>query len=131
MILILKKTWFWIKKHWYLPLIFVGIVLLLFLNRQKAKDLFDLYKTTRRAYTNQTRELEKIGEQEKQRKWRNKQRYEKTLEVIKKKYKDKEGELTRRNKKRIKEIVENNEGRPENMSRLLSEEFGIKYEECN
>lgn len=60
----LKKTWLWLKNHWYIPVSFLAGCLVWFFYRQKAAAIFDNLTETRKAHKEEVRELERIHEKE-------------------------------------------------------------------
>tara|TARA_B100001778_G_C18568841_1_gene621487 strand:- start:335 stop:745 length:411 start_codon:yes stop_codon:yes gene_type:complete len=127
----LKKVWVWIKKHWYVPVLFVlvlvGTVFSL-LGMSHNKKLIKMLDINKKSYEDQIKAIEKSHEEEMKRK---EELYSKYVETMKNLHKDHDvslDNLDKEKKKQLDSMVKKYKGSPEDLAKDLSEMFGVDYD---
>lgn len=130
--LTLRKIWVWIKKHWYVPVLFVFVSIVaifgvLGLNRNK--NLLKMLDINKASYKNQIKAIEQAHAIELKRKEDLYNTYVKTMEKIEKEYKMGLNDLEEDKKIKLDSMVKKYKGTPEELAKELSEMFGVDYVE--
>ena len=60
----LKKSWVWLRNHWYVPVLFTAACVTWFFYRQRATAIFDSLIESRKAHKEEVKELNKIQAKE-------------------------------------------------------------------
>lgn len=83
----------------------------------------DVLEARKESYEKQIVQLKENHKRELSERDHNIKEYHKTLEEIEKKYSDKNVKITKANKKRVKEIVQNSKGNPDAVKQKIEELF--------
>lgn len=125
--LILRKVWLYIKKHWWIPLIVVGILLLLLLTRRNSADaLIGIIKQQRDSYNKERDVIDKVHVEEIKKRDRALKIYKATMDAIEHKYEEQNKQLDKRKRKEIEKLVNENSDNPEELTKRLSEATGFR-----
>ena len=60
----LKKSWVWLRNHWYVPALFAAACVIWFFYRQRASAIFDSLIESRKAHKEEIKELNEIQQSE-------------------------------------------------------------------
>ena len=119
----LKKTWVFLKTHWYIPLlIVVGVVV-----KSKSNALKDIIDAQKKSYDKQTEAIRDAEIEKKSLKEKVEKEYEQAVSDIKLIHKLKKQELAEEKEEEIKKIIKKNYNKPEKITKELSDAFGVKY----
>lgn len=119
----LKKTWVFLKTHWYIPLlIVVGVVV-----KSKSNALKDIIDAQKKSYDKQTEAIRDAEIEKKNLKEKVEKEYEQAVSDIKLIHKLKKQELAEEKEEEIKKIIKKNYNKPEKITKELSDAFGVKY----
>lgn len=129
--LTLRKAWVWIKKHWYVPVLFVFVSIVtifgaLGLNRNK--NLLKMLEINEASYKNQIKAIEKAHAEEIKRKEDLYNTYVSTMKKLEKDHKKSLDDLEEEKKIKLDSMVKKYKGTPEELAKELSEMFGVKYD---
>jgi len=83
----------------------------------------DVLEARKESYEKQIVQLKENHKRELSERDHNIKEYHRTLEEIEKKYSDKNVKITKANKKRVKEIVQNSKGNPDAVKQKIEELF--------
>lgn len=119
----LKKTWVFLKTHWYIPLlIIVGVVV-----KSKSEALKGIIDAQKKSYDKQTEAIRDAEIEKKSLKEKVEKEYEQAVSDIKLIHKLKKQELAEEKEEEIKKIIKKNYNKPEKITKELSDAFGVKY----
>ena len=119
----LKKTWVFLKTHWYIPLlIIVGIVV-----KSKSDALKGIIDAQKKSYDKQAEAIRDAEIEKKNLKEKVEKEYEQAISDIKLIHKLKKQELAEEKEEEIKKIIKKNYNKPEKITKELSDAFGVKY----
>jgi len=124
----LKKSWVWLKCNWYVPAVIIYTLALWFLFRNKTKAL-DVLETRVKSYEDQIRVIDEAHEKEIAKRDQILKNYNKVLEELEKDYEKKNIVLSKKKKEEVKRIVKEYNDRPDDLAKVLAEEYGLEYVE--
>jgi UDP-N-acetylglucosamine 2-epimerase len=119
----IKLIWIWLKENWKVPLVVVWSIVIWALSRKNAQAAMDVLEARKESYEKQIVQLKENHKRELSERDQNIKEYHKTLEEIEKKYSDKNVKITKANKKRVKEIVQDSKGNPDVVKQKIEELF--------
>lgn len=125
----LMKILSWLKHYWYVPVIIIGILVFMFISRQQTLRLINIFDRTRKNHIDEVLKLDRAREEKKKRDMEIELQYKKTLEEIQKKYDEEKKQLSSREKKEIKKIVEESNGNQSKLTNKLANKFNFKVVE--
>ena len=123
----LKRSWLWLKHHWQVPFLAFWTLVVFVFARRNTEAYVDVLSAKKESYEKQIKELKNQHKNEIIERDRLIQEYYNTIEVIEKKYKEKEKVLTEKEKKKIKEIVTKSKGEPHVIRKQIEESFDFLY----
>ena len=119
----IKLIWIWLRENWKVPLIVVWSIVIWALSRKNAQAGMDVLEARKESYEKRIVQLKENHKRELSERDQNIKEYHKTLEEIEKKYSDKNVKITKANKKRVKEIVQDSKGNPDVVKQKIEELF--------
>jgi len=122
----LKKAWLWCKHNWKIVLLVVYTLLLYMIFSKNAGNAKKVLELQREAHKKEMEALAKAHEDQLKKREENLEKYKLTLELIEKKRVEGERAITKREKERVKEIVEESGDDPDKLAELIREEFGFE-----
>ena len=128
----LKKTWLWLKSHWQIPfvtlLIAVGLLLWALTRKQVfLTALLDYIENSKKDYENQIEIVDKIHQNEIEKRDTILKEYNKNLEKVEGKLAEEEKKLSSAKKRELKKLVEQGYNDPERLSRELARLYGFEH----
>jgi len=128
----LRKAWVWLKKHWYVPV--MAIVLLIFLLlcplcASKDNKLLQMFKLNKESYE---KEIDAINKAQEEKDKRQTELYAKYTEIMKNlttEHNIDMDALEDKQKKELDTLVKKYKGTPDELARELGELFGVDYVE--
>lgn len=119
----LKKTWAFLKTHWYIPL----LIIVGFIVKSKSDALKGIIDAQKKSYDKQTEAIRDAEIEKKNLKEKVEKEYEQAVSDIKLIHKLKKQELAEEKEEEIKKIIKKNYNKPEKITKELSDAFGVKY----
>lgn len=123
--LFLQKTWVFIKKFWYVPLLLIGVIFTAIFLRKNTSVVEMLYKTID-SYKQQIAELDKLNKEQQAQKEELQKKYNLILQQVDEQHRKDEVVLTEERKKYIKQLIEQYKDDDAGMAKVFSQEFGIE-----
>jgi len=127
--LFFSKAWVWLKHHWYVPVIFILLIVSGVFSRQSNKKLLEMIEISKESYQKQIDVINENHQKEIEKRVELQKVYFETIKRIEEEYKVKFENLEKRKKSEIKEMVEKYEGNPESLAKELSDMFGVDHVE--
>ena len=124
----LKKTWVWLKHNWYVPAVIVYTLALWILFRNKTAAL-EILQIRSESYEDQIRAIESTHKKEIAKRDQILQNYNKVLQDLEKDYEEKNMVLSKKKKEEVKRIVKEYNDRPDDLAKILAEQYGLTYVE--
>ena len=124
----LKKTWVWLKHNWYVPAVIVYTLALWILFRNKTAAL-EILQIRSESYEDQIRAIESTHKKEIAKRDQILQNYNKVLQDLEKDYEQKNMVLSKKKKEEVKRIVKEYNDRPDDLAKILAEQYGLTYVE--
>ncbi len=126
LLVILKKIISFLKNYWYIPVIFILIIVVWFITAGKTTDaLVNIINNARDTHRKEINKLDTIHKEEIKKREKALETYHKTVQDVEKKYLEENKKLTIKKKKQIKKIVEETNGDSEALANKLSERLGF------
>ena len=121
------ESWTWLKHHWQIPLVIAWTVVVYITSRRNTDALVEVLATKKKSYEEQISLLKIQHEKEIFERDKLIEQYHDLVAKIEAKYKEKEKQLSRKEKVRIKEIVKKSKGEPDVIRKEIEESFGFTF----
>ena len=125
---ILKRIWAWLKHYWYAPAVVLYTIILWFLFRRR-EGAQEVLEIRNESYQKQIDAINEAHRKELEKRDQILEKYGDLSNRLEEKYAEEEEELDNQKKKRLKEIIEKHYNNPDELARLLAEEYGLEYVE--
>ena len=125
----LSKAWVWLKEYWQIPFLAVWTLVVYLLTRRSTEALIETIEIKRDSYKQQLESLEDSHKDELLKRNQLSDAYLSTLERIEREFSKEEEELSKEQKKEIKNVVIESRGDPSKIREKIEREFGFKYVE--
>ena len=124
-----SKAWAFIKKYWqvFAGLVYALVVWLVF--RGEAKRVREVLEVANKTHAEELEILNATHAKEIQLREEAVAQYEEIIAQIEKDYENRKEELSDKKREEVKKLVAENSEDPSNLSKLLSERFGITHVE--
>ena len=122
-----KKTWIWIKHHWYFPVIIILIALLFFTRSKVADKLFDLMSRQRDSYKKEVDLLKEVSDDRKEKTEKILEEHKEALQEIEKSHEIKVKELEEKKQEEVAEVVEEFKDRPDDLAKEIAKILSAEY----
>lgn len=125
-----NKAWVYIKQYWKVIvscLVFILAIVLYRKETSKKVDISKILSTHNEDLKEEIKQLETNHKEEQVVKQKIEEKYQEQLVVVKEKYKKDSEELTRREQKEIKKIVEENHDDPSKLAKDIADKYGFEY----
>ena len=120
-----QRAWVWIKNYWYVPLLVVLALAALFVKRSDIA--LKLLKTRTESYKEQIDVLNESHTNEIAKRDEIIKVHQEVMEQLDEQLEEDLSEIEKNKEKRVKEIIKENHGDPEELSKALSNAFGITF----
>ena len=120
-----QRAWVWIKNYWYVPLLVVLALAALFVKRSDIA--LKLLKTRTESYKEQIDVLNESHTNEIAKRDEIIRVHQEVMEQLDEQLEEDLSEIEKNKEKRVKEIIKENHGDPEELSKALSNAFGITF----
>ena len=121
----IQRAWVWTKNYWYVPLLVVFALAALFVKRSDIA--LKLLKTRTESYKEQIEVLNESHTSELAKRDEIIQVHQEVMEQLDAQLEEGLSEIEKNKEKRVKEIIKENHGDPEELSKALSNAFGITF----
>tara|TARA_R110000824_G_scaffold103901_6_gene246689 strand:- start:8196 stop:8603 length:408 start_codon:yes stop_codon:yes gene_type:complete len=125
-----KKTWSWVKHHWYFPAILVLIIVFSLSRGDSTKRLFELMHTRREQYKKELDLLNKAAAEKKQKVDDTLRAHQEALEKIEKEHDLKIKDLEAKKGEEINTLIKEHEDRPEELAEKIAKLLGAEHVEA-
>ena len=125
--LILKKTWSFLKNYWYVPVVAIISVLGYLLAKKDKLPINEILKASKKTHEIEKAAIEQAAKQKVSAKQKVQEEYENAVRAISHVHRIQNKQLEEKSKKEIKEIVKKHYNEPDKISKDISDLFGIKY----
>ena len=125
----LTKAWIWLKEHWQLPFLIAWSIMIWVLSRRNSDAIVEALEIRKESYKKQIEALRDSHNSELIKREGLTEKYEEALKKVEENFKEREKELSAKEKTDIKEVVILSRGNPDEIKKRIEKEFGIKYVE--
>jgi hypothetical protein len=122
-----KKSFIWIKHHWQIPLVIIWSVVVYVMSRRNTDALVEVLATKKKSYEEQIDLLKSQHEKEIFERDKLIEQYHDLVAKIEAKYKEKEKQLSKKEKVRIKQIIKKSKGDADVIKKEIEESFGFTF----
>ena len=126
-ILIAKKCWAWLKEYWQVPVVIVYTILMAVVFRRNTKALEDTLTAKKQSYEAQVRALKVLHEEEILRRDGLIEEYQELIQKLEQEYAKKEEVLSEQHKDKVRKMVIDSKGAPEEVKKKVQSMFGFEY----
>jgi DNA polymerase II small subunit/DNA polymerase delta subunit B len=126
-LLVWQKIWVWLKNYWYVPVILIAIVVTAIVTGGKVGNLLKLLKSSQTSYEDQIRVLNESHQKELEEREKLNKKYQEVIANLEKEFAAKSTELTEKEKKEVEKLTKTYNDDPQELSKIISERFGISY----
>ena len=120
-----QRAWVWIKNYWYVPLLVVLALAALFVKRSDIA--LKLLKTRTESYKEQIDVLNESHTSEITKRDEIIRVHQEVMEQLDEQLEEDLSDIEKNKEKRVKEIIKESHGDPEELSKALSNAFGITF----
>ena len=128
-ILYSKKVWTWCKHHWKILAIALWTLVVFIVARGNVKAYKKVLDSTIENYKKEVEVLENSHKEEVEKRDQAIKKHNEDIKRLEDNYSGKRESLSVQKRSRYLELLKMYETDPENISRIIEEEFGFKYEE--
>ena len=125
----LKKAWVFTKTYWYLPALLIYTFFVVHFFRKDAGRVTEVMKSSTKRYEEEIKVIKDSHETEIKKRDEITKKYSDTLEAVERDYQEKQLDLDKKKKKKIRDLVEKYHDDHESLAKEISEKFGIEYVE--
>ena len=124
-----KKVWVWCKHHWKILALALWTLVIYFVARRHLRAHKKVLETTIENYKKEVEVLENSHKEEVEKRDQAIKKHNEDIRRLEDNYSGKRESLSVQKRSRYLELLKMYETDPENISRIIEEEFGFKYEE--
>jgi seryl-tRNA synthetase len=121
----IKLAWIWLKENWKIPFLVVWSIIIWALSRKNAEAALDVLAAKKESYDRQIISLKENHNKELTKRDLLIKQYHKTIKDLEEKYAQKNAILTKKNKEKVKQVVEEMEGDPDAVQKKIEELFNF------
>ena len=124
-----KKAWIWLKHHWKIVALVVLSFVVFCITRKNNNAIRKVLESTVDSYKKQVGVLEKTHAEEIEKRNQEIETYNRVIAEIEEQYTEEGQKLDEAKKKRIKDLTAKYRTDPEEITRILIEEYGFAHVE--
>ena len=124
-----KKIWVWCKHHWKILALALWTLIVFLVARKNVRAYKKVLDTTIENYKKEVEVLENSHKEEIRKRDEAIKKHNEDIKRLEQKYAGDKEELDVKRRSRYLELVKMYDTDPENINKILQEEFGFKYEE--
>ena len=121
----IRLAWIWLRENWKIPFLVVWSIIIWALSRKNAEAALDVLEAKKESYDKQIITLKENHKKELTKRDLLVKQYHETIERLEKKYAEKNVILTKKNKQRVKQVVEEMEGDSDAVQKKIEELFNF------
>ena len=121
----IKLAWIWLKENWKVPFLVVWSIIIWALSRKNAEAALDVLAAKKESYDKQIIFLKENHNKELTKRDLLIKQYHETIKDLEEKYAQKNAILTKKNKEKVKQVVEEMEGDSDAVQRKIEELFNF------
>ena len=121
----IKLAWIWLKENWKIPFLVVWSIIIWALSRKNAEAALDVLAAKKESYDRQIISLKENHNKELTKRDLLIKQYHKTIKDLEEKYAQKNAILTKKNKEKVKQVVEEMEGDPDAVEKRIETLFNL------
>ena len=121
----IKLAWIWLKENWKVPFLVVWSIIIWALSRKNAEAALDVLEAKKESYDKQIIFLKENHNKELTKRDLLIKQYHETIKDLEEKYAQKNAILTKKNKEKVKQVVEEMEGDPDAVQKKIEELFNF------
>jgi type VI protein secretion system component VasK len=125
--LYIKKAWLWCKHHWKIALVAAWTLIIWVVARKNVGAYAKVLDTTMKSYKKEVEVLESSHSAELEKRNEAIRAHNDAIARLEESYKNSLSELTVEKRARYLELLTHYDNDPENINKLLQDEFGFKY----
>ena len=122
-----KKSWIWLKHHWKIVALVVLSFVVFCITRKNNNAILKVLESTVDSYKKQVGVLEKTHAEEVEKRNQEVETYHRVVAEIEEQYSKEGQKLDEAKKKRIKDLTKKHRTDPEEITRILTEEYGFTH----
>lgn len=121
----IKLAWIWLRANWKIPLLVVWSIIVWALSRRNAEAALDVLAAKKESYDKQIVTLKENHKKELTKRDLLVKQYHETIRDLEKKYEQKSAILTKKEKEKVKQVVEEMEGDSDAVQKRIEELFDL------
>ena len=129
LVLYSKKIWVWCKHHWKILALALWTLVVFLIARKNVRAYKKVLDTTVENYKKEVEVLENSHKEEIRKRDEAIKKHNDDIKKLEERYAGDKQELDVKKRSRYLELVKMYDTDPENINKILQEEFGFKYEE--
>ena len=122
-----KKAWVWTKHHWYWPVIIALLLFSTIANAGVKEKLFELLLKQKESYEKELEIIEKVTKEKESKKNKAAEKYQEELEKIEKEHNLKLEDLEEEKRAELVETIEKNAGSSDKLAEEIAKILNAKF----
>ena len=121
----IKLAWIWLKQNWKIPFLVIWSIVVWMVSRNNAEAALDVLAAKKESYDKQVITLKENHKKELSKRDKIVKQYHETIKNLEEKYAEKSAILTKKNREKIKQVVEEMEGDSDAVEKRIEELFNL------
>ena len=121
----IKLAWIWLKQNWKIPFLVIWSIVVWMVSRNNAEAALDVLAAKKESYDKQIITLKENHKKELSKRDKIVKQYHETIKNLEEKYAEKSAILTKKNREKIKQVVEEMEGDSDAVEKRIEELFNL------
>lgn len=121
----IKVIWVWLRQNWKVPFLVVWSIIIWAISRNNAQAAMDVLEARKESYEKQIVSLKENHKKELTKRDLLVKQYHDTIKKIEENHKEKSAILTKKNKQKVKQIIEETEGDPDAVQSKIEKLFNL------
>ena len=121
----IKLAWIWLRENWKIPFLVIWSIIVWAISRKNAEAAMDVLEAKKDSYDKQIVSLKENHKKEFSKRDKLVKQYHVTIEELEKKYAQKSLALSKKEKERVKKIVEETNGEPDAVREKIEKLFNL------
>ena len=121
----IKVIWVWLRQNWKIPFLVLWSIVVWAISRKNAQAAMDVLDARKESYEKQIVSLKENHKKELTKRDLLVKQYHDTIKKIEEKHKEKSAILTKKNKERVRQIIEETEGDSDAVEKRIEELFNL------
>jgi len=121
----IKLAWIWLKENWKIPLLVVWSIIIWAFSRKNAEAALEVLAAKKESYDRQIIVLKENHKKELTKRDLLVKQYHETIKNLEEKYAEKNAILTKKNKEKVKQVIEEMEGDSDAVQERIEKLFNL------